>query len=132
MQEQLSLDDSPGLIPLFVYGTLRTGGALHQWVENGVRDSERAVALDHALYMGPGYPFLVPDLASVVHGEVLWMRNGPELRRTAAMEVRAGYTMELIDVEVDSSPEPLPVLAFTWQQGVAGTYRIPSGEWIAT
>ena len=128
------LESDAPLVPLFVYGTLRSFGALHQrYIGAEVVDAEYATAMGYALRDAGMFPLMVREAGQATHGEVMWMRaDSPALRRTIEMEVATGYALELVEVEVASTPDPLPVLAFVWQRDTGTAARVPFNDWMAT
>jgi gamma-glutamylcyclotransferase (GGCT)/AIG2-like uncharacterized protein YtfP len=118
-------------VPLFVYGTLRPGGRLHNWIESAVIDSEPATVTGYTLFnLGGHFPLMVPERGRVVHGDILWVdRSNPMLHETVAMELATGYSMDMVEAE---AMVPIPVLAFIWQGGVNGLAPVPSNDWNAT
>lgn len=92
---------------LFVYGTLKSGGALHAWIDDGAFMYD-AVAPGYSLLdMGP-YPAMIAvlnksgDLIAPfkVDGEV-WAVPPNVFDAVTNMETRAGYTLETVIVIVD-------------------------------
>lgn len=135
----LDLFDSghgPNSVPIFVYGTLRTHGALHDvYLSDCLVDSEHATARGFKLLTpeaGTCFPFLVPDDEEATQGEVMWVKRGPSFYRMIAMELNVGYQLELVDVEVNSLTEPLQAAAFVWHGRTAGMARVPHNDWMAT
>jgi gamma-glutamylcyclotransferase (GGCT)/AIG2-like uncharacterized protein YtfP len=123
------------LVPLFAYGTLRPGHALHDWVAMGMRGFAPATAAGFQMHnAAPGkvlYPCMSrsADPASAVVGDVLFMERGVHLNRTAAMEVAAGYTPMWVDVCGDTLTDGGGVaLAFVWEHSTPG-WPVPSGDW---
>ena len=126
---------APSVVPLFVYGTLRPHGVLSTpWLGESVVDHQPAIARGFGLYApSPAwFPFLVHETGQVAQGDVLWVKRGPELMRTALMEINVGYTMELVDVELDNLHEPLQVAAFVWRGGTENMHPVPHNDWYAT
>lgn len=134
MRELFSLAGAPNTIPMFVYGTLRPGGALHDsWIADAVIDSEPATATGYALRNAGPFPLMVPTGGEVVYGDILWVdRTNRQVMDTIYMELQTGYDMEVVEVEGDGVNIPIPALAFVWNNGTAGLPRVPQNDWIAT
>lgn len=128
------LSSNAPLVPLFVYGTLRMGGALHErYLDGEVVDHESATLTGFSLRDVGAFPLMVHEQGHTTYGEVMWMRpDSIGLHRAIHMELGAGYTMELVEVEVPSMMERLPVLAFVWNNGDFGASRVPLNDWMAT
>ncbi|MFF2198346.1 gamma-glutamylcyclotransferase family protein [Streptomyces sp. NPDC058157] len=63
---------SGGVLPFFVYGTLRPGEANHRLFLYGRTTAEEPARLPGAtLYEGPGYPYAVERAGSVIAGELI-------------------------------------------------------------
>ncbi|RKT04607.1 gamma-glutamylcyclotransferase (GGCT)/AIG2-like uncharacterized protein YtfP [Streptomyces sp. 3211.6] len=63
---------SGGVLPFFVYGTLRPGEANHRLFLRGRTAAEEPARLPGAvLYEGPGYPYAVERAGSVIAGELI-------------------------------------------------------------
>ncbi|MEV7724093.1 gamma-glutamylcyclotransferase family protein [Streptomyces sp. NPDC087917] len=64
--------DPDGVLPFFVYGTLRPGEVNHDLFLRGRTAAEEpALLADTALYEGPGYPYAVERPGSVIVGELV-------------------------------------------------------------
>lgn len=117
---------------VFVYGTLRTGGAAASRLADGVASRRPAVLPGYALVgLSHPYPFVVPDPTGVVVGEALRLvparapamlveldlYEGDEYRRTCAPVVVGDET----------------VVAQFWEAADAAVVesldRIESGDW---
>lgn len=127
---------APSVVPLFVYGTLRPTGILHRsYFGESLVDSQHAIAPGYGLFTHQGagwFPYMIRSTYGRAHGDVLWVKRGPDLMRAISMEIGAGYSMELVDVEVDSFIEPLQVAAFTWQGSKDGLVSVYKDDWLAT
>jgi gamma-glutamylcyclotransferase (GGCT)/AIG2-like uncharacterized protein YtfP len=136
MQEQFISDDAPQVVPLFVYGTLRPGGALYdRWIGPAVVDSERATVAGHRLvtWRGGSFPLMVEGAAALTTGTLLWCdRRHPAFVRTLRMEMNAGYTLSMVQSEVESVTGDLPALSFTWDRPVFDAVPVPFNDWFAT
>ena len=134
MLESFDSPGSPDVIPLFVYGTLRTGQGLHDWIADAVVDSEPATVVGYELRdLGP-YPLMIPAEGQVVYGELMWVkRTHPATMRTIAMELRSGYTLDMPEVEGDNVNVPIPALCFVYPDALAASRlpRVPENDWIA-
>lgn len=63
---------SGGVLPFFVYGTLRPGEVNHRLFLRGRTTAEEPARLPGvALYEGPGYPYAVERAGSVTAGELI-------------------------------------------------------------
>ncbi|MFJ8163326.1 gamma-glutamylcyclotransferase family protein [Streptomyces sp. NPDC096136] len=63
---------SGGVLPFFVYGTLRPGEVNHDLFLRGRTAAEEPARLPGAvLYEGPGYPYAVERAGSVIAGELV-------------------------------------------------------------
>ncbi|MEV7546800.1 gamma-glutamylcyclotransferase family protein [Streptomyces sp. NPDC089915] len=61
-----------GVLPFFVYGTLRPGEVNHDLFLRGRTEAEEPARLPGAvLYEGPGYPYAVERAGSVIAGELI-------------------------------------------------------------
>jgi gamma-glutamylcyclotransferase (GGCT)/AIG2-like uncharacterized protein YtfP len=89
------------LVPLFVYGTLRKGFPLHEWMEDQKFVSEATLGGYSLISLGP-YPALVKldDMENYeVVGELYMVEEG-RFEQLRKMEERVGYTTE--DVEINT------------------------------
>jgi gamma-glutamylcyclotransferase (GGCT)/AIG2-like uncharacterized protein YtfP len=133
MQAQSVLDKAgPDVIPLFVYGTLRPGGTLYDhYFDTDVVDSERACAAGYSLRTTGWFPVMAPEAEEISFGDVLWVRKGMGLMAAIRMELNAGYSLELVDVELAGMTEPMPALSFIWHGNVADMPRVTFNDWMA-
>lgn len=134
MLELSRLDNAPNIVPMFVYGTLRPGGRLHDWwIKDAVVDTEPAVVTGFSLRdLAGAYPLMVREVGQITHGDILWLdRNHPYVYDTIQMELETGYTLDMIEADVNAAV-PIPVLAFIWTGDGGGLPRVPSNDWIAT
>lgn len=138
--------------PIFTYGTLRYGGALHNWLKGstylgtgtltGYLLAEQecgaypvAVRSDHPSLSEndhrPDVTALRPGIACrTVIGEVYGVRRDL-LADLTAMELRAGYdaTWQRIRMEnYHGSTSYVDALAFTWTRDKFGPL-VPTGDW---
>lgn len=118
-------------IPLFVYGTLRPGGALHRhWLEGfGTR---RATAHGYALMARDnlGYPYMVHDSKRRVVGDVTYIDSVHLFVRLAQMELRVGYDLHVAPVHVVDEEEAEYAFTFIYPRLERGLRVIESGDWL--
>lgn len=83
---------SSQLIPLFVYGTLKNGGPLNNWLDGQTFVSDAIMEGSALLNLGP-YPTLIDKLPSdrKVKGEY-WLVEMEQFATLRDMEEGAGYT----------------------------------------
>jgi gamma-glutamylcyclotransferase (GGCT)/AIG2-like uncharacterized protein YtfP len=120
-------------IPMFVYGTLMEGGSLEGWLADAAVDREPARVLGYRLMVPKQgwYPYMVPADRDVTYGELVWVKPGGHLTRLVDMEVSAGYTLSLVNVEADSCSISIPVLSFTWHHEVPANWTpVPNNDWM--
>lgn len=125
------LSSPPTLVPVFAYGTLRPGEALHGFVD--VMRSEPATAYGYSLWAAPGghYPWMTRGHGGQVSGDLIWCDANMALVEIARMEMRSGYDAALINVYTDTISEPVPALAFVAHAVPYSAQRINSGDWRA-
>lgn len=119
-----------GPVPLFVYGTLRPGGALQDMTAAAAdrsRSMVRAYVRGYRLYWGPAnsYPYMVRtgDQADVVRGTALMAVNGRMLRQIIAMESGAGYhAAGVVPVGGPNGPDLPESLAFVLPRSLAESW----------
>lgn len=131
---------------LFVYGTLRRGGALHAGIAARVVDAYPAWTSGQIVELPEGYPALLPGRGGRVVGEVLVLDGAGALRVVDEIEAcppgaagRAGpLGYRRVRRRVRRLPTGEPVAA--WRYEVAPEAReralargrpIPGGDWIA-
>ena len=121
---------APALVPgIFVYGTLRSGEALHHHVVRfGVRVAERATAPGRLWSLGwyPGAVFWPPGGGQVVGERVVLVDLAAAVVALDAVEevAQGEYRRVLVDAGGQR--------AWAWQVcDVAGHPRIPGGDWVA-
>lgn len=123
------------IVPLFVYGSLRKGGVLHDsWLGDIVRDIEPATAAGYALFRpGQGwFPYMcrMDDNRGCTYGDLMWVKSGPELNELVRMEMNAGYEVDLVEVDA-SYTFTLPALTFVWQRPLPrGCEVVPHNDWL--
>lgn len=123
----------PARLDLFVYGSLRPGGALFEgWFEDSFIDSKRACA-DGAMYSVGAYPVVFFDQPGTVIGDVVTVQVTPTVIRCMEMETAAGYALVDIDcwlmqngVRTNSS---VRAYAFHCAGGYQLQERVHSGNW---
>ncbi|MGC0313874.1 gamma-glutamylcyclotransferase family protein [Kitasatospora acidiphila] len=130
-------------LPFFVYGTLRPGLHNHaRYLAGRCTRIRPAVLSGAALHDGPGYPFLLPDPAHRVVGELLTLRAAQYPRLLALLDELEGcrtdgtglYVRERLPVTVRGTGLAEP--AWVYLAGPAATARlrerpalIASGDW---
>lgn len=122
------LDNSPKAVPLFVYGTLKRGGALHEFYLSAiVKDVEAGVVDGYRLVTNGSYPYMVPAEGQRTYGEIMWVNpRTAQFQRTVSMEVQTGYTFHMVDVESSTLGEKIPCLSFVWERRIPrGTSPVP-------
>lgn len=135
MLERLLGERAPEIVPVFVYGTLRPGGALYRhWLEGVVVEHHHGTAPGYGLWCANthSYPMLCPTPGATAQGDILWVKRGPQLNRTVAMECNAGYTLTTIDVACDKLILPTPAVTFLWERSTRGLHPVPFNDWNAT
>lgn len=128
-------------MPLFVYGTLRTGEPLNPHFLDGIDLVPARTDPSVAQYqlrvndLNAAYPWMVrsEDIwpKSVV-GEVAWISDPQVLAQVRGMEERAGYVTEWVSVTLDNlAPEvaSIDALAFVFPDPHAGAHFITHGDW---
>jgi len=123
-------------IPVAVYGTLRTGGRLHDFYLHGMT-GHRCYIADHALMRSDVtfYPFLMQQLGEQAVAEVFWITDPQVLARMKFMEEQAGYTTEWVSVEDDNHVVQYDALAFVWKHDTAygaPLLPVPGNDWMLT
>lgn len=131
-------------MPLFVYGTLRTGEPLNPHFLDGIDLVPAQTDPSVAQYelrvndLNAAYPWMVrsedpedPWTRSVV-GEVAWISDPQVLAQVRGMEERAGYVTEWVSVQLDDlAPEiaSIDALAFVFPDPQVGFLSISHGDW---
>lgn len=118
-------------VPLFVYGSLRSGGRLHTWYLQGIK-GHRAYAHGYGLRVidrTAPFPFMVKARGETTVGEVYWITDPQTLAHAQRMEENAGYVTRYIDVEFADNVLTVPALAFVWPHGGA-MLLVPDNDWI--
>ena len=126
------------MIPLFVYGTLRQGCGLHPRIARAILPNThiiRAVARDHRLYSGPGFPFMVHEEGARTVGDLMIVDTGsPDFQSVTDMEVAVGYDFHRIEVEFDSFDGVCTEFAAAYVWPSADSHSIgspiPGGDWV--
>ncbi|MFN8482927.1 MAG: gamma-glutamylcyclotransferase family protein [Anaerolineae bacterium] len=126
-------------LPLFVYGTLRPGGAAFGRIALFVRGIERARLPSHDLYDLGAYPMALPG-AGVVVGELLTLHSETYTYALHRLDRYEGYDAAQDDglylrrrVTVTTA-EGQAVAAWTYlgtAESIADRPPIPSGDWLA-
>jgi gamma-glutamylcyclotransferase (GGCT)/AIG2-like uncharacterized protein YtfP len=119
------------LVPIFTYGTLRKGEGNYSHFQGCVDHvDENATARGHLWFAHPhSYPVAIfsksPDR---IHGDVLWCYSDhPLYHQMCDMEVRAGYEMVSIPVEVND--RKIEAFGFHYTRRPNPSLFIPSGDW---
>ncbi|AZM89071.1 MULTISPECIES: gamma-glutamylcyclotransferase family protein [Streptomyces] len=82
----------PGVLPFFVYGTLRPGEVNHDLFLKGRTAAEEPARLpDAALYEGPGYPYAVDRPGSAIAGELITAAPGEYAELLVALDLLEEY-----------------------------------------
>lgn len=120
---------------LFVYGTLRVGGPLHEfWLGPWAHTAERGLTCGLLFDYG-AYPIanLEADTLQSVMGEVFTVPEPHEnqlIDNLIQMELGAGYALTTVSVQMLSGGEE-KALAFTAAQSwVSRLPLVPNGDWI--
>ncbi|MEU8435110.1 gamma-glutamylcyclotransferase family protein [Streptomyces sp. NPDC029216] len=81
-----------GVLPFFVYGTLRPGEVNHDLFLRGRTAAEEPARLPGAvLYEGPGYPYAVERAGSVIAGELITPAAGAYGELLGALDLLEEY-----------------------------------------
>ncbi|MGW1635798.1 gamma-glutamylcyclotransferase family protein [Streptomyces lavendulae] len=81
-----------GVLPFFVYGTLRPGEVNHALFLRGRTAAEEPARLpDAALYEGPGYPYAVERAGSAITGELITPAPGAYGELLAELDLLEEY-----------------------------------------
>jgi gamma-glutamylcyclotransferase (GGCT)/AIG2-like uncharacterized protein YtfP len=128
-------------VPLFVYGTLRTGEPLNPHFLDGIDLVPAQTDPSVAQYelrvndLNAAYPWMVRSQDSwqkSVVGEVAWISDPQVLAQVRGMEERAGYVTEWVSVQLDDlAPEiaSIDALAFVFPDPQVGFLSISHGDW---
>lgn len=81
---------------LFVYGTLKRGQRLNQYLGNS-NFIETGIARNFSLYTNGSYPYMLEDQGGVVHGEIFEVNNAVVMTQLRSIERE--YSEEIIQVE---------------------------------
>lgn len=123
---------TPGLLPCFVYGTLRSGQGNYHWCQAAVRRETLNVRANGRLYFvsgHTGYPVAKLDENGIILGDVLWFDPvHPDFDAVVQMETGAGYECRDIEVLTEES-ERIDCMAFHYIWTPRGEL-IPDGDWI--
>lgn len=126
-----------GEFRLFVYGSLRSGGALASMLPASSH-SEPATLAGYALAYAThhrSFPYLVPAASATTVGELVTIPNDdPDdvraVQRIAQMEVNAGYTIVSVPLATKCSDAPVQAEAFVWYGRNVGE-PVPGNDWAA-
>lgn len=129
-------------MPLFVYGTLRTGEPLNPHFLDGIdlvpAHTDPFAVAQYELRvndLNAAYPWMVRSQDSwqkSVVGEVAWISDPQVLAQVRGMEERAGYVTEWVSVTLDDlAPEiaSIDALAFVFPDPHVGFHSIIHGDW---
>ena len=117
---------------LFVYGTLKTGGKYHSYLEEASLKAEQAIASGSLYDTGVGYPAMSLEGTDKIHGEVyeipevLWPALD-FLEDCTGDEVTDLYEKSLIPVEVNG--EVLEAIVYLAKDKSLLKEKISSGVW---
>ena len=120
------------MLNLFVYGTLRTGQPLHDWLEDSILH-RREAKIKGDLYPTYNGKFPVANVygKGIIVGEVFICRVTDAVRAIINMELRAGY--EILEVPlVNKVGNPIGTKAFVFHYPyrLPNTEPIESGDWV--
>lgn len=122
-------------VPVFVYGTLRTGEYNYRVVEDAVsRVDEDATIRGHVWFVGRfpgGYPVckVTPTSPDKVVGDILWCDNEHEAyTHMVRMEVGAGYEMILTEATLPNG-NTVDVYVFNYLGECFPNCFIEDGDW---
>lgn len=118
--------------PLFVYGTLRTGQPLEDWLTD-VTIGVKPASINGRLYpcYNGKYPVAKLDEVGLIHGEVRYCRMEQALFDCIHMEKQAGYQMKTVKLHDDQGYQlEEEVAAFHYPYRVPTAHPIRSGDWV--
>lgn len=126
--------------PVFVYGTLREGGALESML-SGTGSRRRALAHGYTLfeYAGGAYPVMMqtpgrelPVLGDLIEIDVDDMDAQQRLIEVSQMEVASGYTPAIIQCRSIDDHARHQAIGFLWldHDDDAIGREVPSGDWL--
>jgi gamma-glutamylcyclotransferase (GGCT)/AIG2-like uncharacterized protein YtfP len=134
-----------GVLPFFVYGTLRPGEVNHDLFLRGRTAAEEPARLPGAvLYEGPGYPYAVERPGSALSGELITPAPGAYGELLAALDLLEEYRGpgrpgNVYDRVVRTAVRPDGSRARAWvylaaaplahRLAASGT-EIPGGDWL--
>lgn len=123
---------------LFVYGTLREGGALDDMIV-GQRVPASADGMTLFEYAGGAYPIMVATTGRPVPviGDLMMIdlddaESMEALANVVTMETHSGYVMRMISVRPRGETLTHQVWAFLWEQPDDDAIgpQVPSGDWL--
>lgn len=126
------------VIPVFVYGTLRSEGANFPLVSGSLVKAPVPAVLRggyrlHSAQHGQ-YPYLVPceRQRGQIRGELLFLNpEGYAFRAIYGMEVGAGYRAQTVEAYPQGAREPMKALVFVYEKSLGLGKFIRSGDWFA-
>ncbi|MCX5378459.1 gamma-glutamylcyclotransferase family protein [Streptomyces sp. NBC_00091] len=134
-----------GVLPFFVYGTLRPGEVNHDLFLRGRTAAEEPARLpDAALYEGPGYPYAVDRPGRAIAGELITAAPGAYGELLVALDLleeyagpgRPGNVYDRVAREA-VRPDGSRVLAWVYLAAAPLAHRlaesgteIPGGDWL--
>lgn len=122
------------LIELFVYGTLRTGQPLHDWVAEDVFRKCEATTPGHLYELRNGeYPAALfdPTATNRIHGEVMTVVLTESVLGCIEMENAAGYACRWVEVTFENGKTAKALsFEFTPMSGDQLGEQIISGDWV--
>lgn len=122
-------------VKFFTYGTLRRGGALHEWVEGRIiKDLGEATIPRTRLYFPAGhkgFPYLMtgtPGFAA--KGEVYEIPLDRETTEMFNMETNAGYSIEELEAIFEDGTAA-EVVVCTMSRGIRVGEPVPENDWMS-
>lgn len=119
-------------IDLFVYGTLRTGQPLADWLESSTLWKRPAYIKGtlYPIYSG-AYPVAFLDEDGLIFGEIRTCAMTDSFIQCVMMEQGAGYVpLEVPVLDKDGKDTEKLCVAFHFPHRKPGTARITSGDWV--
>lgn len=120
-------------VELFVYGTLRTGQPLENWLEPCTVEKTMGVCVRGRIYPSYNrhYPVAFLDESGLIHGEVRTCSLSEPFYATVKMEMRAGYKLQRVPLlDKEGSFMGRRVMAFHFLGRHPTKNCIPSGDWV--
>lgn len=112
---------APVLVPLFVYGTLKKGFPLHEWMEDQKFVADVRIQGYTLISLGP-YPALVdmnePSADMGVAGELYMVEEG-RFNQLRKMEERVGYSTQEVSTRTEDGEHGPKAFAFVFTKLVS-------------